>query len=557
MVGLSASVPRNFPLNPAAKIGRKMRLSDGTPMNIRFLFPYLGMSPVTKTLLLFAGFLSVILPLLPGAGLLPLGTADFVFLFSIVSLFAAYRPGWIFLLLVSVLPMEIVNLAPTAFGADVRAYQFLTVAIFLGLGIRFLAGRKMPGWPKPVPTDFLLALIPAGSVFAAMNAPDPGTAFRFSVILFSFYVLYGLCRIYIRSSEDVGRIVPFVVLSGLITSSYAVVQNVAFLSGHPAGEVMPGRPNAGFPEADWLGGFLVVIVAVFLARAYRSGSRDARMSEIFRTGTGISLLLGLPLALLALVLSVSRSAWLGTFVSAIVFAVLPLLRKSFRPALFSAGFFALSGAFAFLVAFSVPLSDFDLFGRAGSIGSGLQTITVSCDEKTELPEHIGDVAELAAFGCRHIDLEDIPSERSSGRFVTETDRDDPNVSIRKETYRKSLEFGRQHPVLGIGWGSVTDALGTDGRGTGLNASNVFLEVWLGSGILGLAGLVGFLGFLMSVSLRDFFRSGGVFPLFLLSATMGSVVFDFFNSGILLGFVWVFLGVAGSYLSREEPFTDTL
>lgn len=526
-------------------------------MNLFFFLPHLGMSPIAKTLLFFGGLLVVGLPFLSGTGLLPLGMADFIFLLLITSLFSAYRPGWVFLLLVSVLPIEIVNLAPAMFGADIRPYQFLMVSIFLGLGIRFITRREMPGMPRLVPADILLALMPVGSLFAAVNAPDPGAALRFSVILFSFYALYVLCRIYIRSSEDVSRILPFVVLSGLLTALFAIFQNVFFLSGQVSGEVMPGRPNAGFPEPDWLGGFLVVIATIILGGAYRLGFRKAGASDILRTKLGISLFLGLLLVLLALVLAVSRSAWLGLFASLLVFVIFLFLRKSVRPALFSVGFFVVATIVSLLVTFRIPLTNFDLSGRAGSIGSGRQTITVSCEGIVELPEHIEDVTELAPLGCRHIYLEEISAELAFGRFVAEIDRDDPNVSIRKDIYTQSLERIREHPVLGIGWGSITETLGTDPRGAGLNASNLFLEVWLGSGLLGLAGLVGFLGSLLFVSIRDFFRTGGGFPLFLLSATVGLVVFDLFNSGILLGFVWILFGVAGSYLSREEPFTDTL
>ncbi len=526
-------------------------------MNLKTFLPHLGMSPIAKTLFFFSGLLFVALPLLASAEVLPFGVADFAFLLAVASLFAAYRPGWAFLLLVSVLPIETVNLASAVFGADIRPYQFLTVSIFLGLGIRFLARRPLPGWPRFGPADFLLALVPVGSLFATMNAPDTIAAFRLSLVLFSFFALYILCRIYIRSSEDAGRILPFFVLSGLLTATFAVWQNILFFSGQPSGEVMPGRPNAAFPEPDWLGGFLVVIAAIFLGGAYRLGFRGAKTSEILRTKLGISLFLGLSFVLLALVLAVSRSAWLGMLVSALLFSILPLSRRSVRPALFPTGFFVAAVIVAILLAFRVPLTDFDLSGRAGSIGSGRQTITVSCTGMAELPEHISDVVELEPLGCRHIDLEEIRTELSVGRFVAEIERDDPNVSIRRDVYSRSVSLAREHPVLGVGWGTVTGALGTDERGIGLNASDLFLEVWLGSGFLGLAGLVGFLGLLAFTALRDFLRSGGVFPLFLLSATAGFVVFDLFNSGILLGFVWIFFGVAGSYLSREEPFTDTL
>lgn len=526
-------------------------------MNFFSFLPRIGMSPIAKTLLLVGGLLAIVLPIGSVSGLFPLGLSDFIFLFVITSLFAAYRPGWALLLLVSVLPIEIIDLAPDTLGLGIRPYQFLTAAIFLGLGIRFVARREMPGMPRIAPADVLLALIPIGSLIAALNAPDPGASLRLSLILFSFYAIYILIRIYIRSSEDVSRVLPFFLLSAGITALIAILQNVLFLLGTESYEVMPGRPNALFAEADWLGMFLVLFATVLLVSMYRFARDKAPTGSILSMKRSTYLILGLVLCLTALILSVSRSAWLGMIVTIIILSVLPATRGMARPAILPLTVFILSGIVALVIAFRVPLTNFDLSGRAESIGSGAQTITISCQDMTALPERIGSVAELAPLGCRHINLEEIPIELDAGRFVAEIDRDDPNVSIRRDIYFRSIDEIRAHPILGIGWGSITRSLGTDPSGTGLNASNVFLEVWLGSGLLGLIGLLGTFGYLAFVASRDFFRNGGSFPLFLISAFAGLVVFDLFNSGILLGFFWVLLGIAGSYLSREEPFTDTL
>jgi len=526
-------------------------------MDLWKYLPVIGMSAVGKMLLTISGTLFIVLAILSYGGVLPLGASDFAFLFLLTTLAAAYRPGWIFLLLVSVLPIEIVNLAPASFGSGIHPYQFLMVAIFVGLGIRILARRSVPSRPKLHVGDILLLLVPIGSVFATLNAPVPGATLRFSVILFSFYALYALFRIYVRSSEDIGRILPFSIMSSLLTIGVAIAQNVIFLGGKGFFEVMPGRPNGLFAEPDWLGMFLVSVFATLITAGYFIASRSSSARECFRMKRSVFLSLGLIACLVALILSVSRSAWLGA--GAVAFVAIALTFLAGRPRV--AGILAVmiggSAVLAFDLVTLAPLTNFDLFGRAESIGSGRQTITVSCERPIALPEHVASVDELASFGCRHINLEEVGSESAAGRFVVEIDRDDPNVSIRKQIYNRSLVLGREHLVLGIGWGTIGDVLGHDERGAGLNASDVFLEVWLGSGILGLVGLLGFLLLLAIRALRDFFHLHGTFPFFLLTAFSGLVAFDLLNSGILLGFFFALLGIAGSYLFHESDFTETL
>lgn len=520
-------------------------------------FSRFGMTPLALLLLLSAALLSVALPVADLTGILPIGVVPFLGLFVLLSTFATYRPGWVFLFLVTILPFETVSLAPEAFPADIRPYQLLTVAVFAGLGIRVFFRREVPGRPKFGLADALLALVPIGAFLSATNAPDSGGAFRLAVILLSFYGIYLLFRLYVRSSEDVGRIFPFVILSVAVTAVVAITQNIVHLSGTGSCEVMPGRPNAFFAEPDWLGMFLVSSFALLMSSGYLIVSRSDSFRHAVRTRRTALLYLTFSLVLTALILSVSRSAWLGASATLVVALLLVAMIRSAK----GTAFLATLPLAAFLAALSstlaVPLTDFDLSGRAGSIGSGRQTVTVSCFEETALPDRVATVEELTPLGCRHIDLEEIPAEIADGRFITEIERDDPNVSIRKNIYGRSLSMAMEHPLLGAGWGTVTSSLGTDGRGAGLNASNVFLEVWLGSGFAGLFGLVGFLFLLAFRAFADFRVSKGVFPLFLLSSFAGLVVFDLFNSGILLGFFWALLGIAGSYLSREEPFTETI
>ena len=117
------------------------------------------MSPIAMMLLFVGAAIAITLPIFSYGGYLPLGIPDFAFLFVLTALAAMYRPGWIFLLLVSTLPLEIVNLAPSSFGSGIRPYQFLTLAIIVGLTARFLSRRPLPVGATPIRRAFMLSWI--------------------------------------------------------------------------------------------------------------------------------------------------------------------------------------------------------------------------------------------------------------------------------------------------------------------------------------------------------------------------------------------------------------
>ena len=103
---------------------------------------------------------------------------------------------------------------------------------------------------------------------------------------------------------------------------------------------------------------------------------------------------------------------------------------------------------------------------------------------------------MAKYGCQFINLEEINSYKSQGKIVTEIFRKDPNVMTRSQIYKQSFEIIREHPILGVGFGTITQSLGTDERGAGLNESNIFLQIWASSGILGLIAFVLIFGYLI-------------------------------------------------------------
>ncbi|NTV41202.1 MAG: O-antigen ligase family protein, partial [Candidatus Moranbacteria bacterium] len=181
-------------------------------------------------------------------------------------------------------------------------------------------------------------------------------------------------------------------------------------------------------------------------------------------------------------------------------------------------------------------------------------ITIACTSQVLfVDDRIESIADLAQHGCRHIKLEEIEKEKAQGSFIQEIFRPDPNVGIRAKIYQIVFQQIKNHPVSGIGWGSISDILGSDERGAGLNASNIFLEIWLGAGLLGLSAFLILLGFVFFASYVEFVRTRGsnISTTFVLLGLFAILIPNLFNSGIFLGFVWVFLAVAVGLLTKRN------
>jgi O-antigen ligase len=125
-------------------------------------------------------------------------------------------------------------------------------------------------------------------------------------------------------------------------------------------------------------------------------------------------------------------------------------------------------------------------------------------------------------------------------------RQDPNVQTRSEIYQKSWNEIKKHPILGIGWGNIGSILGKDERGTPLNSSNIFLETWLGAGIIGILCLVIFLTHILYSSVRKYYYSSDdsskLINLFFIISFFAIIIPNLFNAGIFLGFFWVWLAI---------------
>lgn len=482
--------------------------------------------------------------------LLPFGNVgDFVFLVFIIFLFALYRPGWAFLFFVGFIILETVNLMPKENDITLRPYQILGSLGVLAIIIRFFSKRLNFDLPRFYWYDWALLLFSLSGFVSAVLSSDKIVALNQSLIIFSFFVLYVFTRIFVQNFKDIKRILPFFLGSSFIIINYSIWQNWRFIYSKNHFETMPGRSNGTFAEADWLGMFLVFLISVLYAIAHNLYKKVNLHEFKYQLGGFVKALfvwLMITLAYIALILTVSRSSWLGAMVVLLIFLSFIFKSKNYKMLgmVFASIVISLGAVYFF------HLTNFELANRLESTGSRKQEITISCYGENNLPNHINNILELKKYNCRHINLEDIKKEELSGRVVTKVYRDDPNVSIRSDIYKKSWKEIKNNPIFGIGWGNISGVLGDDERGVGLNSSNIFLEIWLSAGII---GLVSFALVLVNVFWRGiiFIKKGigkydlefTTWGLFLIISFFAIIVPNMFNAGIMLGFLWVWLAIA--------------
>ncbi|MFA4817396.1 MAG: O-antigen ligase family protein [Parcubacteria group bacterium] len=544
---------------------------------IAYLKQFVNTLNKPRNWLILANILLVfLLILLSNLKVLPMGNiSDFLFLSFLFLAFALYRPGWAFLFFIGTIALENISLAPESLGIAVRPYQFFAALIIVAVLVRLATKRLNFKLPKFYWVDGLLIIFAIAGFLSALGNEVSKLALKQSVIALSFVAIYFLVRIFIQNTEDLKKIIPFFLSSSIIVVLYGIWQNIRFSHSFSSFETMPGRPNGTFTEADWLGIYLVLLLAIIYSMIYffsknspggKSVISDFRFPisnqfliskyQILKT----LLFLLLTTVYILLILTVSRSAWLGALVVTILYLLIIFTNLKFNPREWqwkNTLKIKLQILSCIIVSVAIVyffnLTSFQLLNRVQSTKSGLQKITVACPMSWCLVIS-GEEKDLQSCNCYQINLEDIEKEKAAGQRIEEVYRKDPNISIRSEIYQKSWQQIKAHPILGIGWGNIGEILGRDGRGAVLNSSNIFLEIWLGAGISGLASFLLLWSYIIVMSFRAFYRKRAkpeAFWLFLILAWIALTIPNLFNAGIFLGLLWIFSGVSISLLNYKE------
>lgn len=490
----------------------------------------------------------------------------------ICTILACYKyPKRTFLVFVMLLALENIIITPENFPISLRPYQLVGALLFLVVLVKSLV-KKRPfvlgserffrKKKKEAGTfgllDKLVLSLPIFALLGALGSPNKATSLKLAVILFSFIVLFVLIRSFLKSRNDIVEVLLFFVFGSVPVIFWSFYQAFAKLMGWQDFQVFTARVNGTFTEPDWLGVYLTLMLASLLW--FRHLAKPDK-SNLMVCGFGVSQIfaffvnLYFIVAFAVLVLTVSRSAWLGVFAVFVVYFLIlfadKLLHKAISLFEIAKNILVLGvlGFAAILLISLTNLSTFHFGNRAASSISGQQLITISCHKEVELPNEIRTMEELDIFGCRHIDLEEIERERMNKMFVTTIMRPDPNVNIRKDIYQKTFSKVKEHPLLGQGLGSAASFLGTDDHGSGLNTSNIVLEILLSMGIFAALISVFIVTKLLSWSCaRVFTKKNHIFSSFLILSSVAIIIPNMFNAGLLMGMFWFWLAVSVSIFS---------
>ncbi len=503
------------------------------------------------------------------------------FLFFLVLIIATFRwcfrfPKRAFLVFVMLLPLENIIITPSELGLNLRPFQFL--GAILAITILVLGYKK-----KPIlkllsfsnicffckifkaknckliskkeafsPLDRMVFVLPVFAFLAILNSPLKEVSTKLAVIFVSFIVLYWLIRNFTQTKHSIIEALTFFVFGSIPVIFWSFYQALARLVGWQDFQVFTARVNGTFTEPDWLGVYLTLMMAVLLWFRHLA---KPDTSNLMIGSFGVSRIFGFfinlyfIIAFSVLILTVSRSAWLGVLGVCLVYFGILFMDKVFHKTISLVQILKNALVIGFLATFAVAiiiftnLSTFHFGNRAVSSVSGKQLITISCEKNNELPDEINDMEELEIFGCRHIGLEEVEREKMNKMFVTTIMRPDPNVDIRKDIYTKTSQQIKNHPFLGQGLGSAVSFLGQDDHGSGLNTSNIVLEIFLSMGFIAAVISVYVIGFLMVWSFDRIFKNKEhMFSSFILLSSVAIIIPNMFNSGLLLGMFWFWLAI---------------
>ncbi len=516
-------------------------------------------TPSVTTLLVGINiFTSVIIIVLWELSVIPLKSLGAVaFSATLAFLFALHRPRWAFWFFVGLLPLEIINIVPDEVGVSVRPYQLVGAVLAVAVLVRIFTGRSVRRMFRWRWWDTAAVLFVLSGFCAAMLANDVASAMKQAVIVASFIAWYFLARYFVRGPVTARMPFLFLTTNSVVIGFYAFWQNWQFIHGATVSTVMSARPNATFTEPDWLGIFFVFMVALLHGALYRIYLQRGRyffahypLKKQFAVG---ALAIMMMLSFMSVLITVARSAWLGTVCVLVVFYGYIISRRKWH-ALYVLGSITIATAIiAYTSVTMIPLTTFDIGNRTQSASNGMQVITIACatqedGQRAQEIHFIENIAQLESMSCRHIMLEEIESVKNKGETVVEVVRPDPSSAVRKEVYTKVFALLRSQwsaVIFGVGWGQAD--FGVDESGARLNTSNIFLEVLLSSGVVGLVAFIALIGSVVWRAVVALYasavpRSVQVYSIIALLGSTAIIVPNIFNAGILLGFVWVFIGM---------------
>lgn len=440
---------------------------------------------------------------------------------------------FIFLIPFEIYKLELGNLV------SLRPYQVAVVLLLIFLAHLYFKGKikteeLLVTFRSPI--SKLLAVYFIVSLISLINSPDLKNGIQETSVLLSFLAIYWSALFFVRTEKDVQNIFYVIIASGTMVALIGLVQVTAYKFGLELIEVMPGRPNSILPEPDWLGFFMIFALAILIAVQYFENF-DVKLfwakilrNKYFYYGFHI-------LFYIVIILTVARASWLAGIGMAGLYLFLIFIDKN-NPfgQVFVQGFKILFFLFLSLIIIYVfGLTPFSLKNRFLSIVTSQETHATAVDPKTG--------KEIS------IEKKKIADYKKQGIEVKEKKVQDINILRRRESFTDNFDIILKHPFLGIGFGGIETVFGE-----GTNANNLFMEIWIATGVIGLIifGLIFYLIFrewlVFFIKKRN--KNNQPYLFFIILGLAVIIIPNIFNSGLFLGFFWVYLGITANLFDHQ-------
>lgn len=458
----------------------------------------------------------------------------------------------LFFLLIFLIPFELYKVELLRGIISLRPYQIVTAVLLVLIGYYSVKGKiKIDELRAPFRSSItkLFAVFFLVSIISIANALDVKNSIQETLVLLSFLAIYWLVLFFVRSKNDMYGMAHTLLVSSFLVSIFALVQVIAYKFGLELIEVMPGRPNSFFPEPDWLGFFMVFALALFISvhgtrQPFLDETMFHAMPSMVRTfhSPYVHVLFQV-LLYIVIILTIARASWLAAIGVTGLYLLLMFLNKEnhFRSAFLEGGKMIGMVLISLGIIYALSLTPFSLKNRFLSIVTGQEVHAVVTDPETG--------KEIS------IDKKRIEDYKKKGVEVKTRRVEDVNILRRTESFTDNFDIVLKHPFLGIGFGGIENAFGE-----GVNANNIFMEIWIATGTLGLIVFMTVFYCIVREWCVLYFKnrseSRNVYLLFVILGLVAIVIPNIFNSGIFLGFFWVYLGLASSILFGGWVMSET-
>lgn len=232
-------------------------------------------------------------------------------------------------LVVACMPLGAASLPGVPLPLQAVEAAVLVAVVVVALGRMARSEAPLP-WPRQL---WWAAFLAGAAILATPGAIDPPAAFRQNAQLLGGLALALAVVGAVQRLVDLQRLVALILASGSVVCLAAAL-GVGELEERFGGAIVEGRATGIFPEPNQLGSLAAMMLALGCGVATGGRTRAVRLGGLASVGPSLA----------ALILSLSRGAWIGTAFGLI--ALIALLPARRRLALIAAPLVVLSVAVA-------------------------------------------------------------------------------------------------------------------------------------------------------------------------------------------------------------------